>query len=177
MKGLVNLFLFLIFLGVTLHAETTSYAQVSSFKTQKPTPGSPTIVSFEIHGDISNVGISNNDALVVKKDGFYFLSFSGQIGALGTNAEGYMDVWFVLNSKPVNNSNNRMYLSRYIPASLLTTTALNDLKAGDTISVAFGTSGPEIGLVGFAAEQGPPVTSANLIMFEINSKKNQDQNE
>jgi hypothetical protein len=63
-----------------------------------------------------------------------------------------------------------MYLSKYIPVTLMVASDLEQLKAGDTISIAFATSGPDIGFLYLPGNNGPPIVSTMLSMFLIDSK-------
>ena len=168
MVGRACLILFCLLWHLRVEAET-AYAQLSSFATQMPEPGGFSLAKMEAVDLIKEIDVSEKkDAIVIRKNGLYLLSFSGQLGSMVKGTEGYMDVWFVKNGKPIVNSNNRMYLSRLIPVTLLTTTALSELSPGDTLSIAYSASGPEIGLLYLPADKGPPIVSTIFSAFMVN---------
>lgn len=149
----------------------SAYAQLTSLMTQMPKAGGFTLAKMEVADLLKDIDINQaKDTLTIKKDGFYSMTFTGQLGSLVPGTQGYMDMWFIRNGKPIVNSNNRMYLSKYIPITLMIATDLEQLKAGDTISIAFSSSGPDIGLLYLPGNNGPPIVSTMLSMFLIDSK-------
>jgi hypothetical protein len=149
----------------------SAYAQLSSYVTQMPKPGGFSLAKMEVADTIKNIELNDEkNAIIIKKDGLYMLTFTGQLGSTVKGTEGYMDTWYIKNGKPAVNSNNRMYLSPLIPVTLMIATDLEMLKTGDTISIGFSTSGPNIGFLYLPGDKGPPIVSTMLSVFMIDSK-------
>src|SRR5262249_35554558 len=104
---------------------------------------------------------------ITKSPGLYFLFFTGQIGAAAPGFSGFIDCWFVKNSKPVANSTKRQTIDTSNYAGLMNTGLVVPLAPGDPIGVMFLASGPSLGLIQIRPSVAPLVSSVNFIIFKI----------
>ncbi len=105
----------------------------------------------------------------MKQAGVYFISSSGQVGAVAPGGKGYVDMWFEKNGKPVANSTARMTLSSSTDTAPLTDEIVLTLEAGDTIATAYSASGPSLGFIFLQPDNEPACASFLLSIFMINN--------
>jgi hypothetical protein len=159
-----------LFFFHALSVATPAYIELDSIVTQVPLNKVASALKFDTIDEQENMLLApSQDKVVIQVDGIYFVSAIGQIGATSRGAAGNMDLWLVKNGQDVVDSSVRRSLSPYIPMSIISTTFLLPLSAGDTLGAAFSASGPSLGFLFFKPDNEPAITSFTLSLFKINS--------
>jgi hypothetical protein len=165
--------IFVLPLLISLHSlcmADSAYVEIDSLVTQVPPNKGASLLKLDTIDEIKGAELApSKDKLLIKTSGVYFISATGQIGAVFRGAEGYMDLWLVKNGKDVPDSSVRRALSKSNPMSIITTTFLLELSAGDTLAAAFSASEPSLGFLFLKPDVEPAITSFTLSMFKINS--------
>lgn len=151
--------------------EVEAYAQINSAMTQRPAKIVGSLFIAENIAANKNFDFSpNNDFLICKIGGIYFVSASIQPAALNLGINGHLDAWFELNHKPISASCSRTYVTEKSPISVMTIPFIIELKPGDTLGTRFAASNPEIGITYIAAPSSiePSVPSYTLSIYKVN---------
>ncbi len=165
----------IVFLFKLEALNATSYGQLSSLTTQAPTSAGTNLVKMEMIDEILNLEVGpKKDKVIIKEDGVYLIIASGQVGAITSEASGYMDLWFIKNGKSIPNSGCRMSISDSTQIGVVVSQAALTLKAGDTISAGYSSSGPSLGFIFIQPDNEPAITSFlfSIIKISENSKEN-----
>lgn len=151
-----------------LFSEEGAFGEFDSIVMQLPISSDVALVSMEITDASQYVEVNpEGNQIIVKKKGIYYMTASGQLNTLKRGATGYIDFWLIKNGKQIYNSNNRIYLSKFILSSIITTDSLILLDEGDTVSVGFSSSTPSLGFMYFKPDNEPASTSFTVTIFKI----------
>jgi hypothetical protein len=143
-----------------------TYGQFSSLTTQ--IPNGPSLIKVEVTDEIKNLSISNGkDKLIIKEDGVYFVLVTAQVGAIKELTKGYLDLWFVKNDVALSNTNCRLSIKEWTDTAVLMTQVSEKFQAGDTLSVRFSSSSPELGIICIKPENEPIIPSVILSIFKL----------
>ena len=171
MLKLINMILLTSF---SLLNGEAAYAQVFSTQTQKPVSivGSRIIAENRAtdSGTTLNFDISpENDYLICKVKGIYFVSASIQVAALVPGINGHLGAWFEQNHKAISSSCSRLYVTEKSPIVLMTIPFIIQLEVGDTIGTRFASSGPEIGITSIDAPSlfEPQIPGYTLTLYKV----------
>ncbi len=138
----------------------TSYGQLSSLTTQAPTSAGTNLVKMEMIDEILNLEVGpKKDKVIIKEDGVYLIIASGQVGAITSEASGYMDLWFIKNGKSIPNSGCRMSISDSTQSGVVVSQAALTLKAEIRLVQATHLAAPHWDLSSFSPTMNPPLTS------------------
>ncbi len=165
---MIRYLLFLIAASVSVYGEETAFAQLSSISTQIPPTNQSASLFAETVDMIQNFDLNaKKDKLTAKVEGVYFIIASGQCASLNKASTGYLDIWFVKNSKPIPNSNCRLSVDRPISTTVLITQFLVSLSPGDTIGTDFSASAPNLGFMFTQPDNEPANTSFFFSIFKV----------
>jgi hypothetical protein len=147
-----------------------AYAQLSSLTTQVPTSGIPTNVRLDSIDALKNLELdATKEKIVIKESGIYLLLAAGQIGSTNQVTAGYVDFWYLKNGKSVPNSNGRMSVDPANATGVLMLQSVMELHAGDTLSIAYISSGASIGFVFTRPDNEPAIPSMVWTILKIDS--------
>ena len=147
-----------------------AYAQLSSLTTQIPASGMPSHFRLDTTDAIKNIELdSAKEKIIIKEAGIYFFLAAGQIGSTNAASPGYLDFWFTKNSKPIANSTVRMSVDPSNTTGVLISQSVMELQAGDTLSIAYTSSGPSIGFIFTRPDNEPAIPSLILTILKIDS--------
>ncbi len=170
MKNKIIFFTLLCLLGIESIRADNAYLRATSLTTQLPEGTGRTLVKMDSVDEIKNAELTNNrERVTVKEPGIYFITSSGQVGAISPGAKGYIDMWFEKNGKPVVNSTSRMTLTTSTDTAPMTNAIVIALNAGDTIATAYAASGPSLGFVFLQPANEPACASFLFSLFKINN--------
>lgn len=146
-----------------------AYAQLSSLVTQSPSSYKGGLVKMDQTDNIDNFELSpSKDTIIAKEAGVYFVICTATVGATSAGAKGYMDLWYIVNDKPIPNSANRIAIPDFTTISLLTSQFVIPLKAGDKLNIGFSASAPSLGFLYIQPDLEPAMSSFMLSIFNIN---------
>ncbi len=149
-----------------------AYAQIYSTTIQRPANIVGSLIIGENIATIKNFEATpNNDALICKIKGIYFVSSSLQPAALYPGINGHLGFWFELNNKPISASTNRSYVTEHMPIILATSPFLIALDQGDTIGTRFASTGPNIGItyIDPPSNSEPSIASYTLSIYKVDN--------
>ena len=145
-----------------------AYGQLSSLVSQVPASAGTNYVKMDQTDEILNLALSpKKDQIIIKEDGVYLIIASGQVGAISSEASGYMDIWFVKNGKPVPNSGCRMTISDATQTAVLISQISLTLKAGDAIAAGYSTNTASLGFIFIQPDNEPAIPSYLCSIIKI----------
>ena len=143
------------------------YIQLSSSMNQ-PAVQETNVAAFDRVNGQSNL-TSAHHKIIVKVDGVYFLMVAAQVGNVKKDAtgKGELDLWLIKNGQPIENSNSRRTINQGDTSVLVSQTLLS-LKAGDSVSIGYSATNPDIGIIAIPApNKEPSISSITLSMNKI----------
>lgn len=166
--GLVVGAFFISMLNLNAYAANTgAYIQLSSTVSQAASAKENIAVFDTIEG---GNGIERlRDKITFNVAGTYFVMVQGQAAAVksGSQATGSVDVWLRQNDKPLGNSTSRGTVAPGSTGTLVTEDILQ-VKPGDTVSVGFGASVPELGFAAIPVTATVPgIPSIVITVYKI----------
>lgn len=144
------------------------HAQLSSSLVQIP-DNTHTLVTLENIDELSGLKLVNNQKVIVKEPGTYFIMATGNIGTLIFSPPGYVDLWLNHNDQKISNSGMSKYVDQRFEKAPITTHTILTLKKGAQISVGFSATSPNLGLVASpSSDKEPAIPSISFSMFLLN---------
>ena len=158
-----------------------AYAQIHSRETQRPKLITGSLLIAEYIGESLDLKLNfdispNNDFLICKVKGVYFLSASIQAAALKEKINGHMSAWFEHNGKAISASSSRLYVTKESPIVLITIPFILTLEVGDTIGTRIASSDKDIGVTYIDAPSNvePSIPSYTLSIYKIDKYPTQN---
>jgi hypothetical protein len=173
----ITLFLVVLFNVIfnPMAMATTSYAQLASNQDQ-----TVDAINKDIVVQLQNVDViesmdwnKDENKLIVKEDGLYFIMAVAQVGARESGAKvpdtgGDLYLWFAKNNVPINNSSNWIHVSPQSKSNTIVDQYALPLSKGDSLQFMFSTNTTSVGLVAFrGTEQRPNSPGLTVSVFKL----------
>jgi len=157
---------FVTLLTLVASAQAAPYAQLSSSRNQLGST-TPTVVELD-HNDAVKSITNTNGRITFEQAGAYFLMAAAQVGSVDGKGQGVVRLWMRTNGKDVANSNSEQTILPGFTA-VLVTQGLAEIKAGDTMELAYSVSAPDekLGLIASAPAGEPAVPSMIFSAFKV----------
>ena len=161
--GIYGLFAVLVMAAT---AQAGPYAQLSSGETQLGTT-TPKVITLNQEDALK--GIANGKGVITFKEaGTYFVMAAGQVGSTDAKGKGTVRLWMRQNGKDVDNSNTEQTILPGFTA-VLVCQGVAEIKAGDTLALAFSVSkeGEGLGLIATKPKDEAAVPSMIFSAFKV----------
>lgn len=148
--------------------ESSPYAQLSSFTTQVPGTKSKIAVLETVNGLSSITVDKSHTHVIVHESGTYSIAVSAQVGSLGANLAGNVQISLLRNGKTIPCAVARQTVDFPTSTYNVTTQAVMQLSEGDTVGVEIYSNLDSLGIISHKAKAGQhAIPSINFNIFKL----------